>query len=102
MSVFMMLQVQGDASRIKPVMEANGEVFETINARAKANGAIHHRFLSSADGSTIAVFDEWETADGFNTFFNSSPEIPQMMAEAGVTTQPQISFWHPVDTPDAF
>jgi heme-degrading monooxygenase HmoA len=102
MSVFMMLQVQGDAKRVQAVMEANGEVFETINARAKANGAIHHRFLSSADGSTIAVFDEWETADGFNTFFNSSPEIPQMMAEAGVTSQPQISFWHPVDTPDAF
>jgi heme-degrading monooxygenase HmoA len=102
MSVFMMLQVQGDAKRVQAVMEANGAVFETINARAKANGAIHHRFLSSADGSTIAVFDEWESADGFNTFFNSSPEIPQMMAEAGVTTQPQISFWHPVDTPDAF
>jgi heme-degrading monooxygenase HmoA len=102
MSVFMMLQVQGDAKRVQAVMEANGEMFETINARAKANGAIHHRFLSSADGSTIAVFDEWESADGFNTFFNSSPEIPQMMAEAGVTTQPQISFWHPVDTPDAF
>jgi heme-degrading monooxygenase HmoA len=102
MSVFMMLQVQGDAKRVQAVMEANGEVFETINARAKANGAIHHRFLSSADGNTIAVFDEWESADGFNTFFNSSPEIPQMMAEAGVTTQPEISFWHPVDTPDAF
>lgn len=57
MSVFMMLQVTGDATRIKAVMEANG---------------------------------------------NSSPEIPQMMAAAGVTTQPQISFWHPVDTPDAF
>ncbi len=102
MSVFMMLQVSGDASKIKAVMEANGDAFETINARARANGAIHHRFLASADGGTIAVFDEWESADGFNTFFNSSPEIPQMMAAAGVTSQPQISFWHAVDTPDAF
>jgi heme-degrading monooxygenase HmoA len=102
MSVFMMLQVTGDATRIKSVMEKNGDAFETINARARANGAIHHRFLASADGATIAVFDEWESADGFNTFFNSSPEIPQMMAEAGVTSRPQITFWHAVDTPDAF
>lgn len=102
MSVFMMLQVAGDASRIKSVIEANGDAFETINARAKANGAIHHRFLASADGGTIAVLDEWETAEGFNTFFNSSPEIPRMMAEAGVTSQPQVTIWHAVDTPDAF
>ena len=48
------------------------------------------------------MFDEWESEEGFNTFFNSSPEIPQLMAEAGVTTPPQVTFWHPVDTPDAF
>jgi len=101
MSVFMMLTVAGDPARLPGVMSDPAR-WEAINARAKANGAIHHRFLASADGSTLAVFDEWESAEGFNTFFNSSPEIPQLMAEAGVTTQPQVTFWHPIDTPDAF
>jgi hypothetical protein len=101
MSVFMMLQVAGDPARVPGVMSDSAR-WQAINARAKANGAIHHRFLASADGSTIAVFDEWESMEGFNTFFGSSPEIPQLMAEAGVTTEPQVTFWHPIDTPDAF
>ena len=101
MSVFMMLQVEGDPGRLAGVMSDAGR-WESINARAKENGAIHHRFLASADGGTIAVFDEWESAEGFQRFFESSPEIPQMMAEAGVTAQPRVQIWHPVDTPDAF
>ena len=47
---------------------------------AKEHGAIHHRFLSSADGGALAVFDEWETEAGFQKFFQSSAEIPQLMA----------------------
>ncbi len=101
MSVFMMLQVEGDPGRLADVMADSGR-WERINARAKENGAIHHRFLASSDGGTIAVFDEWESAEGFQRFFESSPEIPQMMAEAGVTAQPRVQIWHPVDTPDQF
>jgi hypothetical protein len=101
MSVFMMLQVEGDPSRLAEVMSDAG-MWQTINARAKENGAIHHRFFGSADGGMIAVFDEWESAEGFNTFFQSSPEIPQLMQAAGVTSEPRISFWHPIDTPDQF
>ena len=101
MSVFMMLQVEGDPGRLADVMSDAGR-WESINARAKENGAIHHRFLASAEGGTVAVLDEWESAEGFQRFFESSPEIPQMMAEAGVTAQPRVQIWHPVDTPDAF
>jgi heme-degrading monooxygenase HmoA len=101
MSVFMMLQVEGDPARIGEVMQDRAR-WEAINARAKENGAIHHRFLASDDGGTIAVLDEWESAEGFQRFFGSSPEIPQMMAEAGVTSEPRVRIWHPVDTPDAF
>ena len=101
MSVFMMLQVEGDPSRLAEVMSDTGR-WESINARAKENGAIHHRFLASSDGGTIAVFDEWESEEGFRAFFGSSPEIPQIMQEAGVTSEPRITFWHPVDSPDQF
>jgi hypothetical protein len=102
MSVFMMLTVQGDAQRLKQAMEAGEERWQTINARAKEHGAIHHRFLASPDGGTLCVFDEWETEAGFHTFFQSSPEIPPLMAESGVTSEPKIVCWHALDTPDAF
>jgi quinol monooxygenase YgiN len=101
MSVFMMLQVEGDPGRLAEVME-NTARWEAINARAQEHGAIHHRFFASADGTTIAVFDEWKSEEGFHTFFQSSPEIPELMREAGVTAEPRIAFWHPVDTPDQF
>jgi hypothetical protein len=102
MSVFMMLQVEGDPKRLQDAMAANGARLEKINASAKEHGAIHHRFYASADGGTLAVFDEWESEEGFKRFFGSSPEIPQLMQEAGVTSEPRIAFWHPVDTPDQF
>jgi len=101
MSVFMMLQVEGDPTRLAEVMSDEGR-WQTINARARENGAIHHRFFASADGGTVAVFDEWESADGFRTFFQSSAEIPELMRAAGVTSEPRITFWHPIDTPDQF
>lgn len=100
MSVFMMLQVEGDPKRLQEAMAANGARIETINASAKEHGAIHHRFFVSADGGTLAVFDEWESEEGFNKFFQSSAEIPQLMQAAGVTSQPRLAFWHPLDTPD--
>jgi hypothetical protein len=101
MSVYMMLQVNDDPKRLQDVM-ADRSRWEAINERALANGAIHHQFLVSPDGGTIAVFDEWESEDGFHTFFNPSPEIPQLMAAAGVTSEPAVAFWHKMDTPDAF
>jgi heme-degrading monooxygenase HmoA len=101
MSVFMMLQVEGDPSRVAEAMQDRAR-WEAINARAREHGAIHHRFLASADGKTVAVFDEWESADGFQKFFAASPEIPQLMQEAGITSEPRIAFWHPLDTPDQF
>jgi hypothetical protein len=29
-------------------------------------------------------------------------QIPGMLQEAGITAEPRVAFWHPVDTPDAF
>ena len=101
MSVYRMLQFKADPKRLQEVMASNPERVEAINSRAKGLGAIHHQFVTRDDG-TVAVLDEWESAEGFQKFFDSSPEIPKLMAEAGVTSQPEITIWHPLDTPDAF
>ena len=102
MSVYMMLQAKADPKRVREVMEATPERWQAINARAKEHGAIHHQFLTSADGSAIGVLDEWESVEGFQKFFDSSPEIAAMMGEAGLTEQPQITFWHRLNAPDEF
>jgi len=102
MSVTMMLRVKGDPKRLQEVINGDEARTKVVNERGKALGAIHHRFLASADGGTIAVFDERESEEGFHRFFNASPEIPQLMQAAGVTGEPRITFWHPVDTPDQF
>jgi quinol monooxygenase YgiN len=101
MSVYVMLQFKADPKRLQEVMASDPERLQAINSRAKGLGAIHHQFVTGDDG-TVAVFDEWESAEGFQKFFDSSPEIPKLMAEAGVTSQPEITFWHRLDTPDAF
>ena len=33
---------------------------------------------------------------------NARPETPQLMQEAGDTSEPRTGFWHPVDTPGRF
>ena len=102
MSVFMTLRVKADPKRLQEAIGADESRWQAINARAKEQGCIHHQFLASADGTEIFVTDELETPEGFQRFFESSPEIPKLMADAGVTSEPEITFWHELDTADRF
>jgi heme-degrading monooxygenase HmoA len=102
MSVTMMLRVKADPTRLQEIINGDPARWQATNARAKELGAIHHRFLASADGSEIVVVDEWASHEAFQKFFESSPEIPQIMADTGVTSEPEITFWHELDTDDRF
>jgi hypothetical protein len=46
------------------------------------------------------VVDEWPDEESFHTFFQASPEIAGYMEAAGVTSEPVITFWRPLDTND--
>lgn len=102
MSVLMMLRVKADGARLQEVINNDEARVQAVNARAKELGAIHHQFLASADGSEVIVLDEWGSPEAFQKFFESSPEIPQIMQEMGVSSEPDISFWHVLDTVDRF
>lgn len=102
MSVIMMLRVKADPARLQEFINSDASRWQTINARAKDLGAIHHQFLGSPDGAEVVVLDEWESPEAFQKFFESSPEIPTIMQEAGVTSEPEITFWHKLDTDDTF
>jgi hypothetical protein len=42
---------------------------------------------------------EWSDKESFLEFFQSTPEIPQMFADAGVNVEPHPVFWEKVTPP---
>jgi heme-degrading monooxygenase HmoA len=102
MAVVMTLQIAGDPDRIEQALKSDPERLKAVAERAKGKGALHHCFYANADGSGALVIDEWESAEAFQQFFAESQEIGAIMAEGGVTSEPQASFWRELDTPDKF
>jgi hypothetical protein len=82
------------------VMSSNAEMMRGIAEAGKAAGAIRHAFAGGDD--EILVIDEWPDEGSFQRFYESQPEIPRLMQEAGVKSAPQISFYRKLDTRDAF
>ncbi len=99
MSVYMTLRVKGDPDALERLAAENPDGPRAIADAARSHGVISHRFFGS-DSGEIMVFDEWESEEGFHAFFDSHPEIATMMAQVGVTEQPQITFWRKLDTRD--
>jgi heme-degrading monooxygenase HmoA len=97
MSVLMTLRVAGDPKAVEGLDQA---VLQTVSDRAKTmGGLISHHFYGS--DNEVLVVDEWEDEASFQRFFEASSEIPEMMAAAGITTEPEIRFWRHLDTGDS-
>ena len=94
MSVLMTLRVSADAKAIEATPP---EVLQTVIDRAKSLGATQHHFYGS--DKEVLVVDEWPDEASFQKFFDSSPEVKDMMDRAG-TGQPEITFWHHLDVDD--
>jgi len=102
MSVIMGLRMTVDAGRFEQLAQDKAEKMREIAERGKQHGAIHHRFYASESGDEVLVVDEWPDAESFQKFFSSSPDVGELMQEAGVTNQPQPVFWRELDTGDKF
>jgi heme-degrading monooxygenase HmoA len=102
MSVMMGLRVKVDPARFEEVATGNSERLKQISERAKQEGCMHHRFFANEAGGEILVVDEWPDAESFQRFFESTSEVGEMMAEAGVNERPNPVFWRELDTPDKF
>jgi hypothetical protein len=96
------LRVSVDPARFEEVINSDRDRLMAVSQRAKDAGAIHHRFYASEAGGEILIVDEWPDAESFNKFFDNSPDIGEMMGEAGVSERPQPVFWRELDTPDKF
>jgi hypothetical protein len=100
MSVIMTLRVKGDPQRLEQRAAQNPEGMRAIAERAKEHGLIAHRFYGSEDGQ-IMVVDEWPDPESFQRFFESMrAEIEPMMQEVGATDEPEVTFWHKLETHD--
>jgi len=99
MSVIVTVWFMADPGRVEQVAQERSEQILAIAERARAAGVIAHRFYGG-DGQ-VMVIDEWPDEESFQRFFDSAQDaIGPLLAEAGVTNEPAVRFWHVLDTPD--
>jgi heme-degrading monooxygenase HmoA len=98
MSVLMTLRIKGDATKLERFVSESPGRLESTAERGKRHGLISHRFYGN-DSEIIAV-DEWPSEDAFHAFFAASPEIKGYFETAGVTSPPEVTFWHKLETHD--
>jgi hypothetical protein len=98
MSVLMTLRVKADPKKLEAMVAADPKRLSVVADKGKTAGATYHRFYATDD--EVLVVDEWPDEQTFHTFFGGTPEIPQIMAEAGVTEQPTITFYRKLELND--
>jgi quinol monooxygenase YgiN len=99
MSVIVTVAANGDPAQLEAHAAANPDAMRAILDRASEHGLIAHRFYGS-DGR-IMVIDEWPDEQSFQTFFAAAAdEIQAMMGAAGVTSEPEVTFWRKLETHD--
>lgn len=101
MSVIMTLSLEGDPAAVERYAAENPDKMRDIVDHAAQHGVIAHRFYG-AEGK-ILVIDEWPDEQSFQEFFaHMQPEIQPMMEAAGITGQPQPTFWRKLETSDDY
>jgi hypothetical protein len=76
-------------------LQENSEVLAGISKSVTGSGLIHHRFVSG--DAELGVIDEWETEEQFRTFFDSNPQVADIMGSIGMSGPPEISVYQSVD-----
>lgn len=100
MSVLIIVKVKADKSKLEALASSDPDFFGGVAEKGKAQGAIHHDFYANDD--TVVVIDEWPSAQDFQSFFEGTPEIPKIMAEAGATEPPEIIVVEKLNLGDSF
>lgn len=100
MSVIMTLRMKADPKRLEELAAQDPERFRSISGRGKEAGVIAHRFYGSHDGQVMVV-DEWPDEQSFQRFFEQEgPNIQPLMQDAGVEGEPEVTFWHKLESHD--
>jgi quinol monooxygenase YgiN len=99
MSVIVTLNFKGDPAQMEAQAAAEPDRIGAILEQAKQHGLIAHRFYGSE--GRIMVVDEWPDEQSFQAFFSAAAgDIQPMMDAAGVTSEPEVTFWRKLETGD--
>ena len=100
MPIIMTLRAKGDPSKMEQAASSDPDRMRSIADQAKEHGLIAHRFYGSEDGQ-IMVVDEWPDAQSFQSFFEAEQSrIQPLMQEAGISSEPEVTFWRKLETGD--
>lgn len=99
MSVLVTVKFQGDTDQFRQALSQRADEFAQIADRARAHGALHHRF-GVGDGFVHSV-DEWESAADFQNFF-SDPGLQEFIDQVGSQAPPEITMSEAIRTSDEF
>jgi heme-degrading monooxygenase HmoA len=100
--VIVTLRFAGDPGKLEEFAAANPEHMQGIVEAAKGHGLIAHRFYGSGDDKLL-VADEWPDAESFQAFFEEQrSQIEPIMEHAGVTSEPEVTFWRRLEANDAY
>src|SRR5438477_8157632 len=100
MSVIMTLRTHGDPQKLEQLAAQDPAAMRSIADSAVEHGVIAHRFYGSEDGQ-IMVVDEWPDAQSFQSFFEQEQSrIQPLMQEAGISSEPEVTFWRKLETGD--
>src|SRR3954452_22119955 len=97
MSVLMTMQIRAEAAKLEQQDTAE---MNAIVDKAKEQGLISHHFYAKGDNDVMVV-DEWPDEATFQRFFDSAPEIGEVMQRAGAGA-PEITFWRHLDVGDDY
>jgi hypothetical protein len=98
--VLITVKVQGDVATFRRALADRAGEFDKAADRARAGGALHHRF-GIGDGFVVAV-DEWESAEQFQRFF-SDPDMQAFIGSIGAApVPPEITVTEAISSPDEF
>ncbi|MFI6431302.1 hypothetical protein [Rhodococcus oryzae] len=101
MSVVVILHFDvADVSAAKQSLADNAALLDEISGDAKGHGARHHRFTANSGG--LVVVDEWDSAEGFQRFFDGNDKVARVTAAAGVKGPPTIEILEPVEAAGTF
>ena len=98
MSVLVSMRVPGDTDQFRRWVQ-DEERLMGFSERAKAAGALHHRF-AVGDGFVL-VQDEWESVEQYQMFI-SALQDEGVFQDAGAQGEPQVTIAEAIATADQF
>jgi len=98
MSVIMTLVAPGDPKAIERLAKDDPDLLTRIVEHAKSSGVIAHRFYGSE--GKVMVIDEWPDEASFRKFYSEMESEIGPMMQAALTGEPEITFWHKLETGD--